>query len=84
MTTTTAPEAASGLKARLRYMTAEEIGEIVCVDARTIHRWAEEGVMPRGLKAGMTRRWLETEIEAWLTAGSGQSEAPDHQADPAN
>jgi predicted DNA-binding transcriptional regulator AlpA len=39
------------------------------MNARTIYRYAELGLMPYGYKIGTLRRWDLDEIERWISAG---------------
>jgi predicted DNA-binding transcriptional regulator AlpA len=50
-----------------RYVSAEEIAEIVPYSARQIRRLAESGGFPRPVQFGERKvLWVRAEVEAWL------------------
>jgi predicted DNA-binding transcriptional regulator AlpA len=48
---------------------AKQVGARVGVSWRTVYRYADSGLMPRGLKIGTLRRWDMDQIETWIAGG---------------
>lgn len=49
-------------------MTYPEVAELLDVTVQTVRNWVSEGTyqFPRGVKVGRNRRFLRSEVEAWL------------------
>lgn len=55
-------------------LKADEVGEMLNLSTRQIYRLEKEGKMPAAVHLSRSVRWLESEINAWLKAGT-----PDRQ-----
>jgi excisionase family DNA binding protein len=53
----------------LSMLTAEEIARLVNCSPRTVHRLADEGVIPRPVRIGGMLRWRRPDIEGWIERG---------------
>ena len=51
-----------------RLLTKEQVCERVGRTVPTIWSWMRRGLFPRARVAGRTSVWLESEINAWMTA----------------
>ncbi len=49
--------------------TAEEIARLVNCSPRTVHRLADEGVIPQPVRIGGMLRWRRPDIEGWIERG---------------
>lgn len=61
-----------------RYLTAEQVGELLQVSSRTVQRWALAGASVPTLRLGRTVRFPRAELERWFersTQGSRKSKA---------
>lgn len=51
-------------------LTLKEIGVMLKVSSRTVHRWDEEGLLPPpSFVCGSARRWSRALIRLWIAAG---------------
>jgi len=57
------------VSAELSMLTAEEIARLVNCSPRTVHRLADEGVIPQPVRIGGMLRWRQPEIKQWIDAG---------------
>jgi excisionase family DNA binding protein len=48
----------------------EGVAALLQVSARTVRRLDDAGKLPAALRFGTSKRWLRTDIEAWLRAGA--------------
>jgi excisionase family DNA binding protein len=46
-----------------------DVAATVKVSSRTITRWSDAGLMPKGRKLGNLVRWSRAEIEKWVEDG---------------
>lgn len=53
----------------LAMLTAEEITHVVNCSPRTVHRLADEGVLPSPVRIGGMLRWWRPDIEGWIERG---------------
>lgn len=51
------------------YLTADDLARRYKTSTRTIFRWADTGLLPRGVKLGALRRWSIRSIEAFERSG---------------
>jgi predicted DNA-binding transcriptional regulator AlpA len=56
-------------KPRRRLGDVKDVASLTNLNARTIYRYAELGLMPFGFKIGTLRRWDLDEIERWISGG---------------
>jgi predicted DNA-binding transcriptional regulator AlpA len=49
------------------------VAALVEVSPRTITRWSDAGLMPKGHKLGNLVRWSKAEIEKWVEDGCPKS-----------
>jgi len=49
--------------------TADDLSVILGTSLRGIRRWDAGGRLPKGFKLGRLRKWLRSDIDAWLMAG---------------
>jgi excisionase family DNA binding protein len=52
--------------ATTRYLTAEQVGELLQVSPRTVQRWALEDASMPALRLGRTVRFPWAELERWF------------------
>jgi excisionase family DNA binding protein len=50
-------------------LRVRDVCELLGCSARSVHRLADAGRMPYGLKVAGMRRWRRAELLAWLDAG---------------
>lgn len=50
----------------LSMLTAEEIARLVNCSPRTVHRLADDGVIPQPVRIGGMLRWRRPDIECWI------------------
>lgn len=50
----------------LAMLTADEIARVVNCSPRTVHRLADEGVIPQPVRIGGMLRWRRPDIEGWI------------------
>lgn len=50
-------------------LTAQQVGAILSVSARTVWRYDAMGVIPHPIRRGRLVRWRTGEIAAWIEAG---------------
>lgn len=50
-------------------MTAQEVGELLGLSARSVWRLTAIGAAPRPIRLGGSTRWRRSEIERWVDAG---------------
>jgi len=55
-------------------LKADEVGKMLNLSTRQVYRLEKEGKMPVAVHLLRSVRWLESEINAWLKAGT-----PDRQ-----
>ena len=58
-----------GMPVELGMLTAEEIAGLVNCSPRTVHRLADEGVIPKSVRIGGMLRWRRPDIRQWIDAG---------------
>lgn len=51
------------------YLTADDLARRYKTSTRTIFRWADSGLLPRGIKFGALRRWSLRSIEGFERSG---------------
>lgn len=56
---------------RPRLMTAADLAEMLCVDAKTIRRWRTEGHLPVAIEIGSIVRWRAEDVVAWIEEQRG-------------
>ena len=49
---------------------AQQLGRLLGLSKRTIHRRDSSGQLPKAGRIGRAKRWLVDEIREWLRAGS--------------
>jgi excisionase family DNA binding protein len=59
-------ETSKGADVDSEHISANELAQILDVDARTIRRWSHLGRMPRPTRVGNTLRWRRSTIDMWL------------------
>ena len=60
----------SGAMPEQEYLSAKELSARLAIPQNTLYYIAKHGDFPRGIKIGRARRWLASEIEAYLMAQS--------------
>lgn len=53
----------------LAMLTADEIARVVNCSPRTVHRLADDGVIPQPVRIGGMLRWRRPDIEGWIERG---------------
>lgn len=56
------------MQERQEYLSAEQLSVKLSIPRNTLYAIALHGDFPRGIKIGRARRWLASEIEAYLAA----------------
>lgn len=47
-------------------LTAEQVGGLIGLDAKTVYRYARDGVIPHKRIGPRNVRFLRTEVESWI------------------
>lgn len=55
-------------------LKADEVGKMLNLSTRQVYRLAKEGKMPAPFHLSSSVRWLESEINAWIKAGTPDRE----------
>ena len=56
-----------------RLMKLAEVAAMTTLDKRTIERLSIQGIFPKPLRMGRSRRWLKTDVIAYLDGSQGKS-----------
>jgi len=60
----------NGKTSNCQLLSAAEVGEMLSLSKRTIHRYNCSGKIPAPVRVGGSVRWIESEISAWIRAGA--------------